>query len=116
MARLKSKVNVSLAALMVNTLDRKGDEMPYDWFIKEALRLLPKDTRVMSVSEIIDVTPRLYRSWMVEYDSPFFTEDFAFEMMFERKALMAGTNPLYQYSTATEIIPLKENSSENTNS
>ena len=111
MATLKSLCRISLAAMMVASFDK--DE-PYQHFIDETLRILPKGTTVTKVTELV-TPPQLTRDWIVEYDCPYFLRDFEFEVTFERKILSDGLK-LHQYEMATEILPVKGKDNENTDS
>lgn len=111
MARLKTKCKMGVALLMREILDDQS-MAPYDWFVNQTLRLLPAKTKLIIAQEERTTPPALSRSWMIEFDCPFFTNDFEFEVTFERKFLSDGEKT-FEYSLATEIRRLKEGINEN---
>ena len=103
MAKLRTIGTLTLASLMVSTLTGNPTKDVLDWQVSEILRLLPSGTKLTKLNEITKPHLGLYREFEMEFDCPFFLQDFEFEVSYTRECLSDGVSPLYQYQQATKI-------------
>jgi hypothetical protein len=103
MSKLTTKAHFSIARMLIS-------ENPFksylDEFKDEVLRLLPKGTQMIGVTEM-ETPHSLHRIFEVQFDCPFFKNDFEFEIEFTQKILVDG-EVLHFYNMITNIINLNE--------
>lgn len=103
MSLLKTKISVSLAQMM--TKQHGGTfQGILSWFENEILRLLPENTIRIGITEI-QTHSGLNREFIMEFDCPFFNNDFEFIVEIHREYLTDGTRNHF-YQQATKIIPV----------
>lgn len=106
MATLKTISKLTLASLMINTFKGNPTKEILDWQISEILRLLPSGTTLTKLNEKNIVYATLYREFEMEFDCPFFLQNFDFEVEYTRNCISDGIAQPYFFDQATKIVML----------
>jgi len=105
MAKIYTIYSLSLGSLMVNSLNKTPASF-IDDFAYDLLKHLPANTEYEGFKDMYDLHCGLSRRFKLDFDCPFFTNDFEFEVYFQRNFLSDG-DKVHQFTLITDIKPLE---------
>jgi len=106
MAKIYTLYSLSFASLILNSLGKTPASL-IDDFAYDLLNHLPDKTIYEGFKEMNYLHGGLSRQFRLDFDCPFFTNDFEFEVPVERKFLYDG-DKLHEFTLIVDIKPVEK--------